>query len=394
MNNTLAFDPPAQDTPSVNKEHFNRPVRSLVPNRGYKVNAAGAESLRKVLAGSLLVQTPSLLPLVEGIALAATHDFTLLLNGETGTGKTFLARLIHECSSRQQHRLLVVSCGAVAANLIESEFFGHVQGAFTGANGLKVGKFAAVGRGTLLLDEIDTLDLEQQATLLRVIETSEFEPVGSNETQKSQARLIVATNVDLEDAIRCGRFRADLYYRLNMMSLHLPPLRARVLDIAPLVSSMVSQFNCKFKKNLNNVSAEAIAALEAFPWPGNIRQLENVIQHAVLICDGPELLLKHLPQMLCRNAVIPHTLGNDTDHELAALPLKHQRDLVERDVIQRALTNNSYRLASTAIFLGISRVTLYKKLKKYGLNSRPLRKSSIGKDGNGLRVSAGRPLPR
>src|SRR5262249_40574602 len=169
------------------------------------------ESLEELLRSCLLAQTPSLLPLVDRIALACTHHVTVLLTGETGTGKTFLARLIHDHSPRKHNRFLTVSCGALAANLVESEFFGHVKGAFTGADRPKVGKFSAVGAGTLFLDEIDTLGLEQQATLLRVIETGEFEPVGSIETLKCKARLIVASNLNLEDAVERGRFRSDLY---------------------------------------------------------------------------------------------------------------------------------------------------------------------------------------
>src|SRR5204862_3540762 len=147
----------------------------------------------------------------------------VLLTGETGTGKTYLARLIHEYSPRRKEPFLVVPCGALAANLIESEFFGHTKGAFTGADRPKVGKFAAAGEGSILLDEIDALGLEQQANLLRVIETGEYEPVGSNETSRSQARLVVASNWDLEEAVEAGKFRRDLYYRLNVMSFHLPP---------------------------------------------------------------------------------------------------------------------------------------------------------------------------
>ena len=333
--------------------------------RGF--NDVREESPHEALRQRLLAQTPSLMSLVDRIVLAASHDVTVLLTGETGTGKTFLARLMHEFSPRGKERFLTVPCGALSANLVESEFFGHVKGAFTSADRAKVGKFAAAGNGTLLLDEIDALGLEQQANLLRVIETGEYEPVGSNETHYCTARIIVASNWNLEDAVEAGKFRRDLYYRLNVMSFHLPPLRERKQDIEPLVRGMTARFNRKFKKDLFEISPEAMSALQNFHWPGNIRQLENVIQQAVLVSSGPVLMADHLPPQVKEHAVLSSGNGPLSPDTLAG-----NREQSERTLIQRALHSNQYSRASAAKALGISRVTLYKKMKKYGLMSIPL----------------------
>ncbi len=326
------------------------------------------ESLEDQIGRRLLSWTPSLLPMVERIALAGSHDVTVLLTGETGTGKTHLARLIHDCSPRKADRFLVVPCGALAANLVESEFFGHVKGAFTGADRPKVGKFAAAGNGTILLDEIDALALEQQANLLRVIETGEFEPVGSNETETSTARIVVASNWNLLDAVERGKFRQDLYYRLNVMSFHLPPLRERVQDIASLARGMANRYAEKFRKKLFDIHLDAMTALEAFNWPGNVRQLENAVQQSVLMSSGPELLFKHLPPPIQEYA----TGGSCEIMTPAADSLTHNREATERSVIQRALASCGYSRARAANSLGISRVTLYKKMKKYGLMDVPM----------------------
>jgi DNA-binding NtrC family response regulator len=341
------------------------------PGRGRNFTGIEEECLGEVIGRHLLCHTPSLQMLVDPIALAASYDVPVLLSGETGTGKTYLARLIHQYSPRKDHRFLVVSCGALAANLIESELFGHTKGAFTGADRAKEGKFAAAGHGTILLDEIDTLALDQQANLLRVLETGEFEPVGSNHTQVCTARIIAASNWNLEDAVEKGNFRRDLYYRLHVMAFHLPPLRERVQDIAPLVRGMAAHFNSKFRKNLFDISAEAMSAVEVFPWPGNIRQLENVIQQAVLVSSGAELLLSHLPPSVQKQPTLQAANGQGAGTSLA-----HNREEVERIIIQRALVNCHNNRTEAAVALGISRVTLYKKMKKYGLMNGPLQTSS------------------
>jgi two-component system, NtrC family, response regulator HydG len=305
---------------------------------------------------------PSFLQMGNFLDVAVSHDLPVLLTGETGTGKTFLARWIHERSSRCDHPVMVVACGALVANLIESELFGHAKGAFTGADRHAEGKFAAVGQGTLLLDEIDTLGLPQQTNLLRIIETGEFEPVGSHQTQRCKARLIFASNVNLEQAVDDGRFRRDLFYRINVLSIFLPPLRERIDDILPLAAKAVARACARFHKEPMEVSAEAQAALEAYPWPGNIRQLENVIQNAVLFGTGSVLRLKHLPQSLQDHALRHSGGGRGTDSSLGL-----NREIHERSVIHKTLLDCDYNCSNAAKVLRVSRTTLYKKIKKYGL---------------------------
>jgi DNA-binding NtrC family response regulator len=319
-------------------------------------------SIEEVVHRSFSCWTPSLLPLCDRLILASMHDVPVLLTGETGTGKSHLARLIHQCSPRKNRGFLVVPCGALVASLFESELFGHCEGAFSGAERARDGKFAAAGSGTLLLDEIEALGLEKQAKLLRVLDTGEFEPVGSNESQLCKARVIVASNWNLEEAVANGKLRHDLYYRLNVLSFQLAPLRERVSDIEPLARGMAARYNTKFQKDLFEICPDALASLEAFPWPGNIRQLEHAVQQAVLVSSGPVLSLEHLPAPV--RGYIPETGEPAKDSGTPPVP---DRDHAEQKMIQQALEKCGFNRARAAAFLGISRTAFYQKLRKYGM---------------------------
>jgi transcriptional regulator with PAS, ATPase and Fis domain len=315
---------------------------------------------------SLLTFTPEMFDMLDELKVPAAHDVTVLLIGETGSGKTYLARLIHELSARRDERCLTVACGALPADLIESELFGYVKGAFTGADRDKQGKFAAAGAGTLLLDEIDVLPLEQQARLLRVIETGEYEPVGSNETQVSQARLIVASNYDLAGLVEQGAFRKDLYFRLNMLSFRLSPLRERPLDVEFLARKFALDHSRAYQIQLRHIEPEFLDILRGYAWPGNIRELENVVRRAVLYCRRGVLTAADLPSAIrhaptepreapaAASAPQPATLGSRVDH-------------VEQRIIEETLRRHNNHRTATARELGISRVTLYNKMKKFGM---------------------------
>jgi transcriptional regulator with PAS, ATPase and Fis domain len=325
------------------------------------MNAAADSPLISLLQ-QRLSQTPSLLPCIERLALLAEHDVPMLLTGETGTGKTSLARLLHDCSPRRDEPFVTVPCGALPSQLVESEFFGHQRGAFTGADRDREGKLTAAGRGTLLLDEIDTLSLEQQAKLLRVLDSGEYEPVGGNQTLRRTCRIAVASNADLGELVQWGQFRSDLFFRLHVLPFHLPPLRERAEDIEPLARGLVARYTAQLGKEPFDISPEAMAALEAYPWPGNIRELDNVMRQAVLLSRGTVLLSRHLPDWVRKGAVETDRTGTG-----ARRPLGSEREAAEKGLIRRVLADHSQSRTRAARELGISRVTLYQKIKKYGL---------------------------
>jgi two-component system response regulator HydG len=317
--------------------------------------------------------------IMEQIHRVAALDTTILLGGETGTGKSRLARSIHELSPRRDLPFLVVNCGALSAPLIESELFGHVKGAFTGADRDHTGKFAEVGRGTLLLDEIDALPTVLQAKLLRAVEERVFEPVGSNNTRPVQARLIAASNRSLDVEAAASRFRSDLYYRLNVICFTLPPLRDQRETIPGLAREFVTEFAARSGRDVEGISAAALRSLQTYDWPGNIRELRNVIERAVALCVGHEIQLDDLPEQFQRygtqngkslgvTASAPAAARSASVASQSAAPtLARTKDDAERFRITDALRRHSNNRLRAAAELGISRMTLYKKLHKYGL---------------------------
>jgi len=264
-----------------------------------------------------------------------------------------------------------VHCGALSANLLESELFGHVKGAFTGAIRNRPGKFAEVGRGTLLLDDIDALPLELQAKLLRVVEEHVFEPVGSNRVQRMEARLIVASNRVLEDEVAAGRLRLDLYYRFNVVGFHLMPLRERRELIAPLVDHFLRQLADRAQQTPCVMAADALRALQDFAWPGNIRELRNVVERAFALCPSLQIESSDLPEVVFKDTPIVTRVAVSTPSPAAvaaiSASLAETRQEAEAQHISDALLRHKNNRKRVAAELGISRMTLYKKLHRYGL---------------------------
>lgn len=292
----------------------------------------------------------------------ARSEVTVLLTGETGVGKSHLARVIHELSPRRSKPFLAVGCGSLTSSLLASELFGHVRGAFTGADTDHIGKLAAAADGTILLDDIDCVPLEAQAKLLRALDDRVFEPVGSVQTQPLRARLIVSSNRPLEEEVEAGRLREDLYYRISVANVTLPPLRDQPELIQPLAETFLADFCRQYGRRIKVISAAALAALEACHWPGNVRQLHNAIEHAVVMAEDDVLDVADLPKTIWSGEQT--TPGKQ---EPQANELRQIRSKAELNRIVEALQNHGNNRSLAAMELGISRVTLYKKMHLHGL---------------------------
>jgi DNA-binding NtrC family response regulator len=285
---------------------------------------------------------------------------TVLITGESGTGKSLIARAIHRNSSRQSKPFVEVACGALPENLLESELFGHVAGAFTGATSEKIGKFLQANGGTIFLDEIGTASPAMQVKLLRVLQEFEFESVGGNKTHHVDTRVILATNEDLAQCVAEGKFRQDLYYRINVINIELPALRERISDIPTLAKHFLEQVCKDSGKRVHGFTDEAISVLLAHSWPGNVRELQNVIERAVLLGRHEVIGLEDLPRQL--------TMGTPVRAEaVSGRSLKKAMESPERQLILDVLEANGWNRQQTADALGINRTTLYKKMKRLSL---------------------------
>ena len=328
------------------------------------------KELRKEISSSysfhdIIGRSKSMLELFQILPDISQSDATVLLEGESGTGKELFAAAIHNLSAREKKPLIKVNCAALPETLLESELFGYKKGAFTDARSDKPGRFRQANGGTILLDEIGDMSKGTQVKLLRVLEQKEFEPLGSTKTERVDVRIIAATNRDLMQMMHRREFREDLFFRINVIRLNIPPLRERREDIPLLIDHFMERINLKQSKQIKKVSPSALKTILDYDFPGNVRELENIIEHAMILTKGIEVQPRHLPSYLSRKEIEPPPRAKlSEEQDLAVL------EKVERNLIARALERNGGSTAAAAEELGIHRSTLWRKMKRYGIATR------------------------
>ena len=308
----------------------------------------------------IIGESPEIQRLFELIESVAQSDAPVLVLGQSGTGKELVARAIHDSSIRKEGPFIKVNCAALNENLLESELFGHVKGAYTGAERARVGRFEAAHGGTILLDEIGDIPLTTQVKLLRVLEEREIERVGDHRPIPVDVRIITATNKNLEELIRREIFREDLFFRINVFPIHCPSLAERADDIPLIVQSFIDQYGVKVGKKILGLTSDAMETLLAYPWPGNVRELRNAVEYAFVLCSGEWIGLEHLPPKISRSGGLPFLRPEDT----RGMP----GDNPEREQLIHALKKTGGNQSKAARILNVSRVTIWKRIKKYAID--------------------------
>jgi len=323
-----------------------------------EVEALRQELAGRVRVGDLVSRSPLMQRLFEVLPAIAASPSTVLILGETGTGKELIARTIHDLSLRREGPFIAVNCGALPDTLLESELFGYKAGAFTGAAKDKPGRFALARGGSIFLDEIGEISPALQIRLLRVLQDRSYEPLGGTRSETAEVRVIVATNRDLAQQVRSGAFREDLYYRVNVVRVELPPLRRRKEDIPLLTEQFIHHFNRLQGRSVCGITAEALALLMAHDWPGNVRELENVIERAFILCREGDIDIRHLPDELTARG---KSAGTDSDFRSA-------HELLDIQAIRAALERHGCNREAAARELGIHKTTFFRRLKKLGIS--------------------------
>lgn len=333
-------------------------VEKALEHKAQREEATSLRSAISTLSGgtSPVFQSPAMKTAVRTIERVAPSDVSVLVIGESGTGKEVIADLIHNMSSRNKGPFIKINCAALPRELIESELFGSVKGAYTGAQADREGLFRQAEGGTLLLDELSEMPVDTQTKLLRVLQEKEVRPVGGRSSYKTNCRIVAATNRKVEEAISEGKLREDLYYRISAITIALPPLRERTADIIPLATSFLKRFAAQANRNLKGFTAEATERLRKYDWPGNVRQLQNEIQRATLMCDHDVIDVQDL-------SIRPEAVSEESDSNLSLM------EAMERNTIVQMLKETNGNKLETAKRLGIGRQTLYNKIKAFGIKT-------------------------